>query len=111
MGDTYSRRKVEIFKALAHPVRLRISEELIKGEKCVCDITALFSFDRTTISKHLSVLKSAGVIIDRKEGLFVFYSLNLKCLGKMLNCLSGSVEAELENHLKAVRMETKFQRP
>lgn len=88
--------KVAIFKALAHPVRLRISEELLGGEKCVCDLVALFNFDRTTISKHLAVLKSAGVIGDRKEGLFVFYSLNLQCLGMMMGCINNSIENELK---------------
>jgi ArsR family transcriptional regulator len=94
--------KVAIFKALAHPVRLRISEELLGGEKCVCDLVALFNFDRTTISKHLAVLKSAGVIRDRKEGLFVFYSLNLECLGMMIGCISKSIENELRDHLDSL---------
>lgn len=83
--------KVAIFKALAHPVRLRISEELLGGEKCVCDLVALFNFDRTTISKHLAVLKSAGVVRDRKEGLFVFYSMSLQCLGMMMGCINNSI--------------------
>lgn len=99
MDDIVSKRMVEIFKALAHPVRLRISRELLRREMCVCDISDLFSFDRTTISKHLAVLKFAGVIRDRKEGLFVFYSLNLECLGMMIGCISKSIEDELRDHL------------
>lgn len=104
MDDMITRRKVEIFKALAHPVRLRISEELLRREMCVCDITELFSFDRTTISKHLAVLKSAGVIKDRKEGLFVFYSLDLKCLGMMMGCINNSIENELRDHLSSLEL-------
>ncbi len=99
MDDIVSWRMVEIFKGLAHPVRLRISRELLRGEMCVCDICELFSLDRTTISKHLAVLKSARVIKDRKEGLFVFYSLELECLRMMIGCISKSIEKELRNHL------------
>ncbi|MEA3507500.1 MAG: metalloregulator ArsR/SmtB family transcription factor [Synergistota bacterium] len=99
MDDIVSKRMVEIFKALAHPVRLRISRELLRGEMCVCDICELFSLDRTTISKHLAVLKSSGIVRDRKEGLFVFYYLDLKCLGMMMECISKSIEKELRDHL------------
>lgn len=97
VDDIVSKRMVEIFKALAHPVRLRISEELLRKEMCVCDIAELFNFDRTTISKHLAVLKSAGVLKDRKEGLFVFYSLDLKCMGMMIGCISNSLENKLRD--------------
>jgi ArsR family transcriptional regulator len=109
VDEIVSRKMVEIFKALAHPVRLRISRELLRREMCVCDISDLFSLDRTTISKHLAVLKSSGVVKDRKEGLFVFYSLNLECLGLMIGCISNSIENELRGHpdnLESAKLET-----
>ncbi len=87
-------RKAAILKGIAHPVRLSIVEALSRGELCVCDIASRFSFDRTTISKHLSLMKSLGILEDRKEGLKVFYSLRLGCLGAVISCLEGAVLSE-----------------
>lgn len=87
MDEARLRWKVGIFKGLAHPVRLAIVERLASGERCVCEIAAEFSCDRTTISKHLALLKRLGIIEDRKEGLNVYYSLRLSCLGSVFACL------------------------
>jgi ArsR family transcriptional regulator len=103
MNDYLLERKSSVFKALAHPVRLAIAERLIKGERCVCEIAADFPFDRTTISKHLAVLRSAGVIRDRKEGLNVYYSLSLRCLGRLLSCLDDSIRNELLSAVRALK--------
>ena len=93
--------KADILKAIAHPVRLSIVEMLGKGERCACDICDVFSCDRTTVSKHLAVLKSLGVIEDRKEGLYIHYRLRMTCLLPFLACLeqvvrSGARECECE---------------
>lgn len=98
MSDYLLERKVTIFKALSHPVRLTIAERLMEGDRCVCEIAQWFPCDRTTISKHLAVLRNAGVISDRKEGLNVYYSLVLSCLGRLLTCLNGAIRQDtLEN--------------
>ena len=93
--------KADILKAVAHPVRLSIVEMLGKGERCACDICDVFPCDRTTVSKHLAVLRSLGVIEDRKEGLRVLYRLRMTCLLPFLACLeqvvrSGARECECE---------------
>lgn len=65
-----------LFKALSHPVRLRIVSLLRSGEACVCDILAALEDERqSNTSQHLAVLKSAGVVKARREGLNVHYSL------------------------------------
>jgi len=71
------RQKVyaEVFKALAHPVRLSIVHELAEGEACVCDLKRKIGVDMPTISKHLSILKKAGLVSNDKRGLWVFYKL------------------------------------
>lgn len=102
MKDFMLDRKVAIFKALAHPVRLQIAEGLREGERCVCEIVEWFPIDRTTISKHLSLLKSAGVLEDRKEGLNVYYSLKLSCLGQLMTCLDNTIRQELMDNLKEI---------
>jgi ArsR family transcriptional regulator len=69
-----------VLKAIAHPARLFIVEELKKGERCVCELTAMIGSDISTVSRHLSVLKNAGIIGDDKRGNQVFYTLKGPCI-------------------------------
>lgn len=88
--DTKQRKqRAAIFKALGHPARLRIVEELRGGERCVCDLVDVSEGGWSTVSRHLSVLKSAGILEDEKRGLQVYYKLTLPCVGTFLDCLSG----------------------
>ena len=64
-----------ITKALSDPNRVRILLALRKGELCVCQITALFGFAPSTVSKHLSLLHHAGLILSRKSERWVYYRL------------------------------------
>jgi len=66
-------RLVELYKALGHPGRLRILAMLGSGELCACQITAVLKLAPSTVSAHLSDLRRAGVIIERKEGRWVIY--------------------------------------
>ena len=84
-------QKVAILKGIAHPVRLAVVEALADSEMCVCDIAEMFHFDRTTISKHLALMKNLGILEDRKEGLKVYYSLKIRCLPSMLLCIERVV--------------------
>ena len=72
--------RAKVLKAMAHPSRLFILEELEQGERCVCDLTELIGVDVSTVSKHLSVLKQAGIVIDDKRGNQVFYQLRVPCI-------------------------------
>lgn len=83
--------KAAILKGIAHPVRLRVVEALACREMCVCEIAELFDFDRTTISKHLSLMKGLGILDSRKDGLNVMYSLRMKCLASLLSCVEKMV--------------------
>ncbi len=66
---------ITVLKAMGHPVRLRILAMLRSGELCVCQMTALLSLATSTVSAHLSDLKRAGLVGERKEGRWVFYRL------------------------------------
>jgi DNA-binding transcriptional ArsR family regulator len=83
------KRKAEILKALAHPTRLIIIDNLAKRPMCVCEINKLFDLDQSTISKHLSVLKNVSIIEDEKKGMNVFYSLRAPCILKYCDCLNN----------------------
>ena len=70
------RRYEAVMKAVADPTRVRIIKMLEPGELCVCQIIAVLSLSPSTVSKHLSLLKSAGLVNDRKEKKWVHYSLD-----------------------------------
>ncbi|GAB6187429.1 ArsR/SmtB family transcription factor [Thermopirellula anaerolimosa] len=77
----------EVFRALAHPSRVFIVEQLAEhGEKCVCEMTALIGADMSTVSRHLSALKKAGVIEDERRGTMTFYRLRTPCVLNFLQC-------------------------
>ena len=80
-----------VLKAMAHPTRLFIIEELEKEERCVCDLTEQIGADVSTVSKHLSVLKQAGIVIDDKRGNQVFYRLECPCITSFYGCLESAI--------------------
>ena len=88
--------RAKVFKALAHPSRLFILEQLTEGERCVCELTEMIGADMSTISKHLSVLKNAGVIQDEKRGLQVYYSLKMPCISGFFQCVGEVLETNAE---------------
>jgi ArsR family transcriptional regulator len=79
--------KANVMKALAHPTRLFIADELSKGERCVCELTEMIGDDISTVSKHLSVLKNAGIVSAEKRGMQVFYSLQVPCVVNFFSCI------------------------
>lgn len=66
----------KVFQALSDETRLLILEQLKEGEQCVCDLTSTFKTGQSRLSFHLRVLKDAGLVLDRPEGRWVYYSLN-----------------------------------
>ncbi len=88
--------KAEVFKAMGHPIRLAIIEMLGKEEKCVCEIVGHVGTDTSNISKHLSILKSAGILTDRKKGLKVYYNLALPCALDFNRCVGNIILERLE---------------
>ena len=86
--DAY-KHKASIIKALGHPSRLAMVEFLADGERCVCELQQLVGSDMSTVSKHLTLLKSAGIVCDRKQGQWVYYSLRTPCIMAFLDCIEG----------------------
>lgn len=81
------RRRALVLKAMGHPSRIRILEVLSKGETCVCDIAPVVESDLSTVSRHLAVLRNAGIIEDDKRGLNVFYKLTTPCVLDFFRCI------------------------
>jgi ArsR family transcriptional regulator len=88
--------RAQVFKALAHPSRLLIVDELTQSERCVRELTDLVGADMSTVSKHLSVLKAAGVVEDERRGAQIWYRLRMKCVSKFFGC----VESELQKQAR-----------
>ena len=87
MSKVY-KEKAKIFKALAHPTRLFIVDKLFTEEMCVTDLMEGLDADVSTVSKHLSVLKNAGIVKDERRGSMVFYSLSMPCVVEVFNCVA-----------------------
>ena len=81
--------RAEVVKALAHPTRLYIVDALSRGERCVCELREGVGADLSTVSKHLSVLRHAGVVTDEKRGLQVYYRLTCPCILRFFECIEG----------------------
>ena len=88
----YIAAQARIFKALGHPSRLLMVDALREGVKCVCELQALVGDDMSTISKHLAVLREAGVVSAEKRGTSIYYRLTLCCLDTFLQCTGELVE-------------------
>lgn len=91
--------RARIVKALAHPSRLFIVDELARGERCVCELTEMVGADVSTVSKHLSVLKNAGIVTDERRGTQIFYSLKVPCILNFFGCVKAVVEANAKEQL------------
>jgi DNA-binding transcriptional ArsR family regulator len=91
--------QAQIMKALSHPTRLFIIHELSKGEKCVGELTDMVGADTSTISKHLSIMKNAGIIDFEKRGTSIFYSLKMKCVLNFFACTNEVLKKKIEAQL------------
>lgn len=81
------RRSADVFKALSNPNRLLILDALGSGERCVADLTELVGLDMSTVSNHLAVLRSVGLVTDERRATQVFYSLKSRCVLNIFHCM------------------------
>ncbi len=93
-----SSERARILKAIAHPSRIFIVEKLSEKPYCVCELTEMIGADTSTVSKHLSILKNAGIIEDEKRGTSVYYSLRCTCIMKFIGCIEQVIKMNLEKH-------------
>lgn len=82
-----SGRRARVFKALAHPSRMYIVSRLKDGPMNVGDLSQAVGADISTVSKHLAVLKSAGIVKDVMRGRSVYYELYCPCIPEFLRCV------------------------
>ncbi len=91
--------RARIIKAMSHPVRLFIIDELSQGEKCVAELTGMVGLDISTVSKHLSILKNAGILASDKRGAKVFYLLRVPCITNFFGCVEAVMRSTAEEQI------------
>ncbi|MDY0002915.1 MAG: metalloregulator ArsR/SmtB family transcription factor [Polyangia bacterium] len=89
------RRQARVLKALASETRLMLVDRLGQGECTVGELVELIGSDQSTVSKHLAILRSHGIVEDRREGSFVYYRLVTRCVLDFFSCASKVLEVKL----------------
>jgi ArsR family transcriptional regulator len=85
-GKDVFRQQAQVLKALANESRLKIIDRLSRGECSVGELTDLVGSDRSTVSKHLALLRAHGIVLDRREGNVVYYTLLTPCVVNFFSC-------------------------
>ena len=79
-----------VFKALGSPARLTLVRTLADGERCVCDLVEAVGLGWSTTSRHLEVLRDAGIVSSDRRGQKIYYRLELACVTHFIACLDGA---------------------
>lgn len=88
--------RAKLLKALAHPSRVYIVQKLSEKPYCVCELTDMIGADMSTVSKHLSLLKEAGIVASEKKKQTVYYRLAAPCVIGFLDCLEKVIRHTVE---------------
>ncbi|GAB3031047.1 metalloregulator ArsR/SmtB family transcription factor [Parafrigoribacterium mesophilum] len=89
--------KAQLFKALAHPVRIRALEQLVQGERSVGDLAERIQTEISHVSQQLAVLRRAGVVDTRREGNTIFYSVRDPRMSQLLATARGLIVSNLQD--------------
>ena len=95
--------RAAVMKALAHPTRLMIVEKLSEKPYCVQELTEMVGADISTISKHLSILKNAGMTSDTKYGKQVYYRLKMRCVLGFLGCVETVLQEQAQERMDLIQ--------
>jgi len=95
-GYSRLRRRADIIAALAHPTRLLVVETLSEGSRTVSELAELVPADMSTVSRHISVLRNAGILSCTVEGNRRRYSLKTPCVLNFLSCVEDIIEEGAE---------------
>jgi ArsR family transcriptional regulator len=91
-ADAVCRFRAATFKALGHPSRLFMLQTLAGGERCVCELQQLVDLDLSTVSKHLTVLRKAGLVTDQRRGNRMYYRLCCPAVADLLAALAPRLD-------------------
>jgi len=103
MNYKQAKIRAEILKALAHPARVLIVSALTDGDRCVCQLNELVNINQSNISRHLAVLKRAGIVSERRDGMRVFHHLETPCILKAFECAVEVVRTDARRRNKSMK--------
>jgi ArsR family transcriptional regulator len=95
---TSLKKSVAVFHALSDETRLSLLEQLKNGERCVCELTDMMKAGQSRLSFHLKVLKEAGLLIDRREGRWMYYSINPDAMSELEELVRTLKQAAKSSH-------------
>lgn len=95
--------RAHVLKALSHHIRVAIVEFLEERERCVCEIVEHLGEKQSSVSRHLSTLRSAGIVETRKEGLQIYYSLKTPCVKTFFSCIDNILKEQHEERGKLLK--------
>jgi ArsR family transcriptional regulator len=101
--DALRRFKAGVFQVLAHPTRIHIVEQLAEGEHSVSSLLKAIPVEQANLSQHLSLLRSRGLVLTRKEGNQVFYRLRDEMLAEVLQAMRKHFASHLEESLALLK--------
>lgn len=97
--------RANVVKALAHKTRLQIVDILVKDrEHCVCELTDILGVSQSSVSKHLGILKKAGIVDSKKDGLNVSYFLRTPCVKTFFECIDQMIQEDLKIKVQALEI-------
>jgi ArsR family transcriptional regulator len=97
-------RQAAVSQAMAHPLRIAILNVLRQGPRCVQEIVQQVGGKQSNISRHLSVLVSAGIVQYEKKGLHVYYTIQRQCVLRFLDCLCDYLKEQIETDTKLLQI-------
>jgi len=102
---TYKEAEIrsEVIKAMAHPVRLMVIELLKDGEKSFSELMEYFAIDKSTLSKHISVLKVAGIVSSQKSGVESVFRLQVPCVTEFFSCVTAVIQDKIAQQQCCIR--------
>jgi ArsR family transcriptional regulator len=103
MNEQECEARARVMKALASPVRLRIVDELSRGERCICELQPLFPMNKSTLSRHVAALRNVGIVSERREGVRIVLRLQTPCILNVFDCAMGVIRSEAKRHAKLAR--------
>lgn len=97
MNYQQAKLRADIMKALAHPLRVLMVNALTQEDRCVCELNQLANRNQSNISRHLGVLKKAGIITERRVRNKVFQHLQTPCILKAFDCAVEVIKADMSH--------------
>ncbi len=94
--------RARVMKALGHPVRLLIVDALHKGDRCICELAPQFKIRQPTLSRHINVLRQAGLISERRIGPKLMLHLITPCIVRAFDCALEVVQSDLRRRSRVL---------